>query len=449
MKRIFTIITILISLSLVGIIVLQVSWIKNALLIKEEQLYNNITISVAKTATELEDEKSKFPAVISPKMMTNWPKDRMFNLFRAPTIAQRYSAISMQEKIRSGFEKFGLRNTHFEFAIVNANSDFGYEMQSARFEQGYDQALNDSVNNWIFYYPINAFSGSETENLSPDETLILVITNFRSYIFRSLGWMVSGAILFTIIILAAFYLTVNTLLRQKKLSEIKSDFINNMTHELKTPLATISLAIDAIKNPKVFTDHTKLDYFSSVIKEENKRMNKQVERILQEAMLDRQEVKLELKRLPINDIVTAVANSFTLQMQEKNGTMHLDLLANSDTMEGDEIHINNLLRNLIENAIKYSKDDVPIQLEISTKNVGKNIVIKIADNGIGMNKETISRIFEKFYRAHTGNVHNVKGFGLGLSYVKSMTKAHHGKIKVESVLGKGSVFTVEFPLATV
>jgi two-component system phosphate regulon sensor histidine kinase PhoR len=261
--------------------------------------------------------------------------------------------------------------------------------------------------------------------------------------------MVSGAILFTIIILAAFYLTVNTLLRQKKLSEIKSDFINNMTHELKTPLATISLAIDAIKNPKVFSDHAKLDYFSSVIKEENKRMNKQVERILQEAMLDRQEVKLELKPLQVNDIVTAVANSFALQLQEKNGSMQLDLLANSDMMEGDEIHINNLLRNLIENAIKYSKEDVPIQLEISTKNVGKNIVIKIADNGIGMNKETISRIFEKFYRAHTGNVHNVKGFGLGLSYVKSMTKAHHGKIKVESVLGKGSVFTVEFPLATV
>jgi two-component system phosphate regulon sensor histidine kinase PhoR len=449
MKRIFTIITILISLSLVGIIVLQVSWIKNALLIKEEQLYNNITISVAKTATELEDEKSKFPAVISPKMMTNWPKDRMFNLFRAPTIAQRYSAISMQEKIRNGFEKFGLHHTHFEFAIVNANNDFGYEMQSARFEQGYDQALNDSVNNWIFYYPINAFSGSETENLSPDETLILVITNFRSYIFRSLGWMVSGAILFTIIILAAFYLTVNTLLRQKKLSEIKSDFINNMTHELKTPLATISLAIDAIKNPKVFSDHAKLDYFSSVIKEENKRMNKQVERILQEAMLDRQEVKLELKPLQVNDIVTAVANSFALQLQEKNGSMQLDLLAKNDTLEGDEIHVNNLLRNLIENAIKYSKEDVPIQLEISTKNVGKNIVIKIADNGIGMNKETSSRIFEKFYRAHTGNVHNVKGFGLGLSYVKSMTKAHHGKIKVESVLGKGSVFTVEFPLPTV
>ena len=433
---------------MVGIIVLQVSWIKNALLIKEEQLYNNVTVSVAKITEELEEEKSKFPSAISPKMMTNWPKDRLFNLFRAPTIAQRYSTISIQEKIRKGFEKFGIRNTHFEFAVVNANSDYGYEMQSARFEQGYDQALNDSVNNWIFYYPINAYSGSETENLSPDETLIIVITNFRSYIFRSLGWMVSGAILFTIIILAAFYLTVNTLLRQKKLNEIKSDFINNMTHELKTPLATISLAIDAIKNPKVFSNHEKLDYFSTVIKDENKRMNKQVERILQEAMLDRQEVKLELKTLHINDIIQAVSDSFALQMQEINATLQLDLDAKTDSINGDEIHINNLLRNILENAIKYSKEEVVLKLGISTKNVGKNVVIRIVDNGIGMNKETSSRIFEKFYRAHTGNVHNVKGFGLGLSYVKSMTEAHRGKIKVESVLGKGSVFIIEFPLST-
>jgi len=215
MKKIFTIITILITLSLIGIIILQVSWIKNTLLIKKDQMRDNLDISIADLVLELQEEKSKFPSIVSPKMISEWPKDQLLNLFRAPTIAQRYTAFNMQEKLRKGFERHGLKNTHFEFALVGTGNNFSYEMQSANFEKRYEKALEDSTDNWIFYSPINALAGSETESLSPDETLIVVITDFKDFIFDSLGWMIIGAILFTLIILAAFYLTLRTLYDRK------------------------------------------------------------------------------------------------------------------------------------------------------------------------------------------------------------------------------------------
>jgi two-component system, OmpR family, phosphate regulon sensor histidine kinase PhoR len=445
MKRIFTIITILITLSLIGIIILQVSWIKNTLLIKKEQMRDNVDISIADLVLELQDEKSKFPSIVSPKMISEWPKDQLLNLFRAPTIAQRYTAFNMQEKLRKGFERHGLKNTRYEFAIVGTGNNFSFEMQSAQFEKIYEKALEDSTNNWIFYSPINALAGSETESLSPDETLIVVISDFKGFIFNSLGWMIAGALLFTLIILAAFYVTLRTLLRQKKLSEIKSDFINNMTHELKTPLATISLAVDAIKNPKVMHDQTKLEYFSSIIKEENKRMNKQVETILQAALLDKQAVSLHLRPLHVHVILQSIVDNFKLQLDERGGKSILELGASNDEVQGDEVHFTNMLSNLVDNAIKYSKSETPPVISIITQNSGKNIRIRIEDNGIGMNKETLNRIFEKFYRAHTGNVHNVKGFGLGLTYVKTMVEAHEGHIKADSTAGKGTVFTIDIP----
>jgi len=288
-------------------------------------------------------------------------------------------------------------------------------------------------------------SGRETESLWPDERLFVVISDLNDYVLRSLGWMIAGAILFTLTIIAAFYLTVRTLLRQKKLSEIKSDFINNMTHEFKTPLATISLAVDALKNEKVSADKEKTNYFTAVIKEENKRMNKQVETILQAALLDKQEVQLRLKELHVHEILGHISDNFKLQMDERKGKLVIEPEAQNDLIEGDDVHITNMLSNLVDNAIKYSKEDVPPVITISTMNYGKYLRVRLEDNGIGMNKETVSRIFEKFYRAHTGNIHNVKGFGLGLSYVRTMVDAHHGKIKVESVPGKGSVFTVDLP----
>jgi two-component system phosphate regulon sensor histidine kinase PhoR len=217
-----------------------------------------------------------------------------------------------------------------------------------------------------------------------------------------------------------------------------------MTHEFKTPLATISLAVDALKNEKVAADKDKSAYFTGIIKEENKRMNKQVETILQAALLDKNEVQLNMKRLLAHDIIINVLNNINLQVEEKGGKLDVELGAENDLILADEVHFTNVINNLLDNAVKYSKDN--LHIKVSTKNAGNQLKIKIEDNGIGMNKETLNRIFEKFYRAHTGNVHNVKGFGLGLSYVKTMIDAHHGTIKAESVMGKGSSFTISLPL---
>jgi two-component system, OmpR family, phosphate regulon sensor histidine kinase PhoR len=236
------------------------------------------------------------------------------------------------------------------------------------------------------------------------------------------------------------------MLKQKKISEIKSDFINNMTHEFKTPIATISLAVDALKNEKVVGNMEKTNYFTGIIKDENRRMNKQVESILQAALLDKQELQLNIKPLHVNALVQNGFEHFKIMLEQNNGTADVQLNAKYDVITGDEVHINNLVRNLMDNAIKYAKSDTPLHIRISTSNTKKSLFIYIEDNGIGMTKETVNRIFEKFFRAHTGNVHNVKGFGLGLTYVKAIIDAHKGRIKVESTLGKGSIFTIELPL---
>jgi two-component system phosphate regulon sensor histidine kinase PhoR len=256
--------------------------------------------------------------------------------------------------------------------------------------------------------------------------------------------MIIGAIFFTLILCTAFYVTLTALLRQKKLSEIKNDFINNMTHELKTPLATISLAVDAMRNEKVQGNKEKLHYFSGIIKEENKRMNKQVETILQAALMDKQEIQLNKKPVQVHAVIEGILDNFQLQLNEKQATLDLQLNAKNDLIAADEVHFTNLVANLMDNAVKYSKEQ--LHLKLSTSSSGKYITIRLEDNGIGMSKETQKRIFEKFYRAHTGNIHNVKGFGLGLSYVKTMVDAHEGKIKVDSMLGRGTVFTIDMLL---
>jgi two-component system phosphate regulon sensor histidine kinase PhoR len=319
----------------------------------------------------------------------------------------------------------------------------GYiERQSKNFVEVYEDSLNNYSRGYLLVTP----SGSAAENLSADETLTVVVPNVKNLVIKSLRVRIATSIFFTLVIIAAFYLTVRTMLRQKKMGEIKNDFINNMTHEFKTPIATISLAVDAMRNEKVIQDREKMSYFSTIIKEENQRMNRQVETILKASQLEKQEVDLNLRPVHVHEIIKDVVDNFALQLDEKKGNAELLLNASNDFIEGDEVHLSNLVNNLIDNAMKYSKDNVPPQVKITTQTTPKNFVLRIEDNGIGMNRETVKRVFERFYRAHTGNIHNVKGFGLGLSYVKTMVEAHHGTIKAESTLGKGSSFTVELPL---
>ncbi len=437
MKRIFPIITFLITLSLLGLIFFQYLWLRSAREIKEQQLEENIIKATGEAASRMVDENVPIPLRKKP---FSFGQEKFLMDFNRQTTIQRFTKEEMRDIIRAAFDKNMLKEVPFEFAVTEI-AITGNQVESENFFKYYA----DTSKNKVYHIPVQAQSGSSRESLIPEEMLVIIVPHQRSIIIRELKMFIIGALLFTLIIATAFFLTIHTLLRQKKLSEIKNDFINNMTHEFKTPLATISLAVDALKNEKVMSDREKSNYFTGIIKEENRRMNKQVETILQAALLDKQEVQLNLKKLPAHELISSALNNIALPVQEKEGQLITHLDAAKDVVMADEVHFINFINSMLDNALKYSKEKPVITL--STSNAGQTLKIKIEDNGIGMSKETLGHIFEKFYRAHTGNVHNVKGFGLGLSYVKTMVDAHKGSIKAESILGKGSSFIITIPLA--
>jgi two-component system, OmpR family, phosphate regulon sensor histidine kinase PhoR len=435
MKKIFPLITLLVFASLLGIIFFQYVWIKQALQDKELQFEETVKMVTIQAAKELVNERAKISPFDNRKNA-----DLLFPLNVFPTtIAHNFSRHEIRTLINKEFEKNNIKKLDFEFAITTT-SMIGDDLQSKNFYNAY----SDTVNNMSFIYPLDPPGGSMAEGLAPQELLVVVVSHIKNVVWKQMVWMLIGAVIFTFIIFTAFFITIRALLRQKKLSEIKSDFINNMTHEFKTPLATISLAVDALKNEKVVNDKTKMDYFSGIIKEENKRMNKQVETILQAALMDKEAVQLKEVPLHAHELITSAINNIQLPLNEKNGVLETHFNATNDLILADDVHFTNIINNLLDNAVKYSKENLKIKL--TTSNFNSHIRIKIEDNGIGMNKETLNRVFEKFYRAHTGNIHNIKGFGLGLSYVKSVVDALHGKIKAESTPGKGSCFTLEFPV---
>jgi len=442
MKRIFPVIIVLITLSLLGIIVLQVSWFTDMTVLRQAQLTQSAEEAGTEVANELSKQASSAPYMKIPRKSTTLLLEDYGIGYGRPLLSQHFSEFEIKEKIQKAFDNKGLKDVKFEFAITSNSNSYNIEIQSRRFTE----EVNDTVRNKsIFVAIVPPQSNSMMEIHEPFEHLILIVPDFKAQVWESMIWMIIFAVVFTLIILTAFGVTIQALLRQKKLSEIKTDFINNMTHEFKTPLATISLAVDALRNEKVLAQPQKMQYFSGIIKEENKRMNKHVETILQAALLDKQELKLDMKKVHAHNLIESALNNYQLQIQDKDGKVERKFDAKNDEIIADEAHFTNLLSNLLDNAIKYSKEH--LVLKITTCNQGKNLQIKIQDNGIGMNKETAKRIFEKFYRAHTGNIHNVKGFGLGMSYVKTVIDVHKGRIKVDSTLGKGSCFTVEVPLA--
>lgn len=446
LKRIFPVIVVLITLSLFGIIYIQVNWIKSAVVIKNDQLdqravevvrdVNQYFISHRSTSVQLRLNPPADPTGNS--LNFDFGKTQVFK----PYVTDLFTPQEIQRVIVNSLKEHRLDTNHFEFAVRLAIPGLRpmWRIQTPGFAQQFNMVV-DSNQQKIKDYKMKVISLDES--IGPGAEQLFLITPTQDEVIRQLTIMIIGGACFTLIIITAFALTIRTMLNQKKLSEIKSDFINNMTHELKTPLATISLAIDAIGNEKVMDNKDKIRYFSGIIKEENKRMNKQVETILQSALLEKDEIGLKLQATDVHNVIQHTVDNLQLQLAAKNGVVDLQLNAVNPVIMADDVHFSNVVFNLLDNAIKYSKEN--LEVSISTYNTRKSLFIVITDNGIGMSRDTISRIFEKFYRAHTGNVHNVKGFGLGLSYVKAIVDAHHGKIKVESVVGKGSKFTLEFP----
>jgi two-component system phosphate regulon sensor histidine kinase PhoR len=274
--------------------------------------------------------------------------------------------------------------------------------------------------------------------------LVVYFPKRTGYLLNLTGFMVIPIVALTGLLIAIFTYTIFIIFRQKKLSQIKNDFINNMTHELKTPISTISLASQMLQDGTISTTPRTIEHISNVINQESKRLSYQVEKVLQMAIFNEGRLKLRFRELEINELVQGVIGNFELRVKNSNGELNYDLKATRDILQGDEVHITHVVFNLLDNAVKYS-NGMPL-ITVATETRKDSVVISIADKGIGIAREYQSQIFERFYRVPTGNVHDVKGFGLGLSYVKKIVDAHNGKIIVDSVPGKGTKFSIYFPV---
>jgi len=320
-------------------------------------------------------------------------------------------------------------STPFEFAIIENN-----RIVDGVFEDVKPSELVSSK------YTVNLFND---RLIRRNSRISVVFPERKNYILSSMSLLLGGSMLFSLVILITFALSIFFIIRQKRISEMKSDFINNMTHEFKTPIATISLAADTIGNPKIINDQDRVKHFISMIKKENTRMNKQVENILQISTLDKSEMEFSFSEIDMHSIIKRSIETIEIQVEGRNGSIFFYPEAGDPVVYGDREHLTNLVHNLLDNANKYSVDEPEITL--NTYNQNGYFVVKVSDKGVGMTRAVQSRIFDRFYRQSSGNIHNVKGFGLGLSYVKAIIEAHNGDIKVFSESGKGTTFEVFLP----
>ena len=269
--------------------------------------------------------------------------------------------------------------------------------------------------------------------------------DMSSYIYSSVRFMIPSVV-FTLVLLVTFIFTIVVIFRQKRYSEIKNDFINNMTHELKTPIASISLAAQMLNDKSVTKSQQMLGHLSGVINDETKRLRFLVEKVLQMSMFDKKKAVFKKKELDLNEMVENIAKSFTLRVEHTGGKIYTEIEAIDSAIFVDEMHFQNVIFNLMDNAVKYRKQDKPIDIYLRTWNDNDHLYLSVRDTGLGIKKENLKKIFDKFYRVHTGNVHDAKGFGLGLAYVHKVVDLHDGEIKVESEYGKGTTFTIKLPV---
>ena len=369
-----------------------------------------------------------------------WEYMKVSQLVDTKPLAERVPLDLLEQWVQEEFDNVGIRapkqfgvysKARSSFVIVNGY--FVVEDNSPQVTQGNAATLYNSQ------YRVALFQLDED---SPGY-LSLYFPNRTSLVLGSVIPTLLLSVLFSGIILFCFWYTIRVIYRQKQLSEMKTDFINNMTHEFKTPISTISLATDSILNPTIMGSPDKIKRFIDIIKQENRRMNSQVERVLQMALIDKKDFELSLDELNLHDVIQQAVGNFSLQVEKRDGSITTKLDADQPIMEGDSTHIASIIHNLLDNANKYSPEKP--QITVSTRNVSMGIEVTVTDNGVGISKEARKNIFDKFYRVSTGNIHDVKGFGLGLSYVKAIVTAHKGLIDVRSEPGKGSSFVLTFP----
>ncbi|UOU99119.1 HAMP domain-containing histidine kinase [Chryseobacterium daecheongense] len=322
---------------------------------------------------------------------------------------------------------------------INAKFGFGVTDKNNKVTSVANKVYKEKEDSDAYTYPL--FTDKKDRTLY---SLALVFPK-KEYSLAMNNWpMLLGTFLSLLTILGIYIISINYMMKQKKLAEVKTDFINNMSHEFKTPLATISVATDSLANDKIATNPEKVRYYSNLIKQENLRMKKQVENVLNMSKLERNEVKLFLKETNVRELIKKTTESFNLIVDQRNGSLTQEFTADKYTFKIDEFHISNMLVNLLDNANKYSPE-AP-EIHVKTRNEGSWYVIEISDKGMGMETQNKTKIFEKFFREETGNIHNVKGQGLGLSYVKKIVELHKGQIIVDSHKGKGSTFIIKLPM---
>lgn len=421
-KKAFSYLIVITAFALLGIIGMQLYWIKNALKLKEEQFNSRVKIALKSTSNRIFVQqcdsigKENIPSCISSCVMSDEEIKKMINANLLDSLIYE------------------------EFESMHISKDFYYAI--------FDKSNNEMLIGDIGDYK-NGLIASEhfvsltciykTENLVlavyfPEETEILL---------RSMSIWLILSVVFLLVLVLGFSITIFSLLRQKKLTEIKSDFVNNMTHELKTPISTISLASEMLLKPAINESEEKIQRYARIIYDENQRLKTQVEHVLQVALLEKGEYDLKLSQWNIHEIIEDIIENFSLRIKERNGQLNYRPNAENVMIEIDKHHFENIMRNLLDNAEKYSPD-AP-EITITTQNINAGILISVEDKGIGISNENQKQIFRKLYRVPTGNIHDVKGFGLGLFYVKTMTEAHGGFVSVKSELKKGSRFNIFFP----
>ena len=347
-------------------------------------------------------------------------------------ISERADSALVSRYLRQELDTLGLRMP-FEFAVANFAGRTVYK------SAGFQASSSDKDN--MFVQAL--FPNDNTGRLN---YLKVYFPTKRDYIFSSISFMVP-AFAFTFILLIIFVFTIIVAFRQKKLTEMKNDFINNMTHEFKTPISSISLAAQMLQDDTVRKSPAMMQQISNVINDETKRLRFQVEKVLLMSMFDRQKVSLKLKEIDANSAINNIVNTFKLKVEKYGGHIHANLDAEDAIVNVDEMHFTNVIFNLLDNAVKYRRDDVPLELTVTTRDIDdKQLEICVRDNGIGIRRDDLKKIFEKFYRVSTGNLHNVKGFGLGLAYVHKMVHDLGGDITAESELGVGTSFKIILPL---
>lgn len=516
----FILIVVLMSISLIGIVTVQLYWINNAIESKKEQFKNEIQKSLARVTERITEKENaffenKYQGIIENTVLAdeaqikNWlfqeidtttkekftyggtileenfkmPSDFVDNdtiilkritgkndFFHSKLIKGADNLFSTTQESRYSFTRRlkSVERSQFEEIFKNFNSTKPIHQRVSNRE------LNDIIKGELqkrniqldFKYGVYSDDGLATKLKSGyytinkkdsfpyplfynsdggvDYWLYLTFPTKNNHILSDISSILLLSLFFIFIIIVAFSSSLYQLIRQKKISEIKTDFINNMTHEFKTPIATINLALDSIKNPKIINDNEKVLRYVKMIRDENKRMHSQVENVLRISRLEKNQIEISKETIDMHDIVEDAIMHVNLLIVDRNGQLDVSLESITSEIPGNQFHLTNVVVNILENAIKYS-EGAP-KINVYTESTNKFFILKIKDKGIGMNKVVQKQVFDKFYREQKGNIHNIKGHGLGLAYVKEIVDKHHGTVFVESEKGFGSTFTVKLPL---